>query len=303
MLHLYSVIWRFTGRRQILLILLSFAIAALAAAPLKFQQKIINMLSGGSGDLGPVLVLGAGMFGVILLSLALKWVLGYSSGLLGEDVVRTIRQRLVASARTREDSNLPISAGTLSTAISAEAEEIGGFVGSAFSEPIMQIGTLISVIGFVTATQPRLGIVALAMIIPQIIIVVVTQRQVNRLVGERVRRLRAATNKLTAEDLQAVEQEMLADFDSIYGTRKSIYKWKLSTKFLLSAIGGAGTVTVLLLGGWLVLEGRSDVGTLVAALTALGRLQGPTNVLIAFFRMLSANRVKFDLLQTLMRPQ
>ena len=34
---LYRVIWRITGRQQLLLIALSLTVAALAAAPLKFQ--------------------------------------------------------------------------------------------------------------------------------------------------------------------------------------------------------------------------------------------------------------------------
>lgn len=302
MFQLYATIWRITGPRQIVLILLSVAIAAIAAAPLKFQQEIINMLTDQTGTLEDLVVLGAGMFGVILLSLALKWMLGYRSGLLGEDVIRSIRKRLLTSASARGNTPAAVSAGTLSTAISAEAEDLGSFVGGAFSEPVMQIGTLISVVGFVTATQPRLGIIALAMILPQVLIVVFTQKRVNQLVGERIRVLRASTDKLTIEELDNVETAVLADFDRIYGIRQKVFLWKLSTKFLLSAISGAGTVSVLLLGGWLVYDGQSDVGTLVAALTALTRLQGPTNVLIAFFRMLSANRVKFDLLRTLMAP-
>ena len=302
MFQLYATIWRITGPRQIVLILLSVAIAAIAAAPLKFQQEIINMLTDQTGTLEDLVVLGAGMFGVILLSLALKWRLGYRSGLLGEDVIRSIRKRLLTSASARGNTPAAVSAGTLSTAISAEAEDLGSFVGGAFSEPVMQIGTLISVVGFVTATQPRLGIIALAMILPQVLIVVFTQKRVNQLVGERIRVLRASTDKLTIEELDNVETAVLADFDRIYGIRQKVFLWKLSTKFLLSAISGAGTVSVLLLGGWLVYDGQSDVGTLVAALTALTRLQGPTNVLIAFFRMLSANRVKFDLLRTLMAP-
>ncbi|MBY6091942.1 ABC transporter transmembrane domain-containing protein [Maritimibacter alkaliphilus] len=302
MLRLYSLIWRLTGPRQIFLIIVSFLIAGLAAAPLKFQQDIINMLTDGTGTVDRLLLNGAGMMSVILLSLGLKWVLGYSSGILGEDVIRTIRKRLLHSASEHEADPHHVSAGTLSTAISAEAEELGSFIGGAFSEPVMQIGTLVSVIGFVTATQPRLGLVALAMVLPQVLIVVFTQRQVNRLVGERVCTLRGATDKLTAELLEDVEEAVTADFDRIYGFRQKIFVWKLSTKFLLSTISGVATVTVILLGGWLVLEGRSDVGTLVAAVAALGRLQGPTSVLITFFRQLSVNRVKFDLLHSLMGP-
>ena len=92
---------------------------------------------------------------------------------------------------------------------------------------------------------------------------------------------------------------MLNDFDQIYGARQTMFKWKLSTKFLLSAINAGGTVIVFMLGGFLVLEGRTDVGTVVAATMGLSRLQGPTTFLIAFYREVSANRVKFELLRGL----
>jgi hypothetical protein len=46
-LELYGAIWRVTGRQQLLLIALSVIVAALAAAPLKFQQLVINRLVEG----------------------------------------------------------------------------------------------------------------------------------------------------------------------------------------------------------------------------------------------------------------
>jgi hypothetical protein len=41
----------------------------------------------------------------------------------------------------------------------------------------------------------------------------------------------------------------------------------------------------------------------VAATTGLTRLQGPTAFLIAFYRAVSANRVKFELLRGLLVPE
>jgi len=59
-----------------------------------------------------------------------------------------------------------------------------------------------------------------------------------------------------------------------------MFIWKLSTKFVLSALNGASMIAVLLLGGLLVIDGR---------------IQGPTAFLIAFYRQVSATRVKFEL--------
>ncbi|MVO16101.1 ABC transporter transmembrane domain-containing protein [Parasedimentitalea huanghaiensis] len=300
MLQLYIAIWRVSGGRQLILIVLSVAIAALAALPLKFQQEIVNTLTDGAATINTLFLLGAGMSAAILLSLALKWVMGLRSGILGEDIIRLLRQRLYTqTTRCVTDPNA-IQTGTLTTAISAEAEELGKFAGSAYSEPVVQIGTLISVIGFIASTQPGLGTIALAMIAPQVALVLFTQGRINTLVANRVRILRQATNQISSAEANALEQTVLDEFDHIYETRRRMFIWKLSTKFLLSTINGAGTVSVLMLGGWLVLQGRTDVGTVVAATLGLSRLQAPTAFLIAFYRQVSANRVKFELLRDIL---
>ncbi|WP_170475924.1 ABC transporter transmembrane domain-containing protein [Ruegeria arenilitoris] len=296
MFRLYAAIWRASAGRQIILILLSLAIAALAAVPLEFQRDIINHLTSEEIKTDHLIMLGTGMMGVILLSLVLKWILGFRAGTLGEDLIRLIRQRLLVRAIDVNETGEDVRKGTMTTAISAEAEELGKFAGGAFSDPVVQIGTLISVIGYISSTQPGLGLIAFSMIIPQIIIVLVSQRKVNTFVAERVHILRSATDKLTIGDINELAKEIDVQFDEIFETRRKMFIWKLSAKFLLSVINGAGTVGVLMLGGWLVLNGKTDVGTVVAATSGLGRIQGPTSFLIAFYRQVSANRIKYDLL-------
>ncbi|MEM6659830.1 MAG: ABC transporter transmembrane domain-containing protein [Pseudomonadota bacterium] len=302
MFRLYSAIWRVSAGRQVILILLSIAVAALAAVPLEFQREIINHLTSDDVGAQRLILLGVGMMAVILLSLALKWVLGYRAGTLGEDIIRLIRQRLLRRSADVTETGEDIRKGTMTTAVSAEAEELGKFAGGAFSDPVVQVGTMISVIGYISSTQPGLGLIALSMILPQVIIVLVSQRKVNVFVAERVRILRTANDNLTTADIEAVEHDINAMFDEIYETRRHMFLWKLSAKFLLSVINGAGTVGVLMLGGYLVLDGRTDVGTVVAALSGLGRIQGPTAFLIAFYRQVSANRIKYELLLELFGP-
>ena len=302
MFQLYRAIWRASAGRQIILIILSIAIAALAAVPLEFQRDIINHLTADDVDTEKLIYLGTGMMTVILVSLTLKWFLGYRAGTLGEDLIRMIRQRLLVRSSDLNETGETMRTGTITTAISAEAEELGKFAGGAFSDPVVQIGTLISVIGYISSTQPGLGMIAFSMIVPQIIIVLISQRKVNVYVAERVRILRSSTDRLTTEDINAVARDVEAQFDDIYNTRRRMFIWKLSAKFLLSVINGAGTVGVLMLGGYLVLNGKTDVGTVVAATSGLGRIQGPTAFLIAFYRQVSANRIKYELMLELFGP-
>ncbi len=91
---------------------------------------------------------------------------------------------------------------------------------------------------------------------------------------------------------------MLDDFDEIYETRRQVFKLKLSIKLVLNIINGLGTVGILLIGGFLVIDGKSDIGSVVAALSAMARMMEPWKELITFYRDLSAVRVKFELLLT-----
>jgi ABC-type bacteriocin/lantibiotic exporter with double-glycine peptidase domain len=302
---LYRAIWRVTGRHQFVLIGLSVVIAALAVAPLKFQQLVINSLVYG-GDRQHLAWLCAGLLGVVLLSGALKFALNFQLSVVGERVVLLIRERLYANfvldAAGTPAKDAP-KRGTLVTMLAAEAEFVGSFAGAAIASPLMQVGTLVSVIAFILASQPWLGLLALGVVIPQAAIVIAIQSRINRRVRERVQSLRRASDRISESDLARVEDEVVADFRDIFATRRRIFRLKLSSKFGLSAISAGGMVGILFLGGLLVLEGRSDVGTVVASLTGLTRIEGPWRDLVSFFRTASTVRVKYAMLVRAISPR
>lgn len=304
MTELYGAIWRVTGRQQVLLIALSLLISVLAAAPLKFQQLVINGLVYG-GDVRSLVWLCAGFLSVVLASATLKFALKYRLSLVGERVVLLIRERLytlyVADA-VAGATDLP-RRGTLVTMLSAEAEAVGAFAGAAIATPLMQIGTLVSVLIFIVASQPWLGLLALAVVVPQAAVVMALQSRINRRVRERVQSLRDASDRISDTELVRVEDAVVEDFRDVFETRKRIFLLKLSSKFALSALSAIGVVGVLFLGGWLVLHGRSDVGTVVASLTGLSRIEGPWRDLVAFFRSASTIRVKFTMLKRSIMPR
>ncbi len=300
MLRLYKAIWRHTARQQITLLVLSVIVAALAAVPLDYQKEIINGLSKGI-SYDELLMLGIEMAGIILLSLSIKWLLGYQSGIVGEWVINQIRKVVYTdSVRPAGTPGDGIAKGTLSNLVSTESETIGKFVGNAVAEPVLQWGTMISVIGYIAATQPRLGLIVIAIVVPQAILVLSTQYKINQLVRNRVLLLRKSLNTITNSQLEQVKQSVLDDFDSIYDARRRIFIWKLSTKFILSSLNGLGLVLVLVLGGWLVLEGKSDVGIIVAATVGLNRIQQPWRLLVTFYRNLSAVQVQYELMRNLL---
>jgi ABC-type bacteriocin/lantibiotic exporter with double-glycine peptidase domain len=301
---LYRAVWRVSSREQVVLIVLSLIVAALAAAPLKFQQLVINGLVQG-GDIHRIAWLCAGLLGVSLLSAALKFALNFRLSVLGERIVLLLRERLYANyvSDAGTSASYTPKRGTLVTMLSAESEAVGAFAGSAIASPLMQVGTLISVIAFIFASQPWLGVMALGIVVPQAGIVLAVQRHINHRVRERVQALRDASDRISESDLIRLEDEIGADFRKTFAIRRRIFFLKLSSKFALSAISVAGAVGVLFLGGWLVLHGRTDVGTVVASLTGLTRIDRPWRELVSFFRSASTVRVQYAMLVQAIMPR
>ena len=293
MRELYAAVWRATGRDQLLLILLSLLVGALAALPLKLQQLVINDLVY-DGDLVWLAWLCAGFLAAVLASAGLKFVLGLRQAMVGERTVLRIRKTLYRNA---VDSGEAAEPGTLVAMMAAEAEAVGAFAGGAIATPVLQLGTLVSVIGFIVASQPWLGLLALAVVVPQALIVLGLQERINRRVGERVRALRAVSGRIATGDLAAAEPQIADGLATIYAVRRRIFTLKLSSKLALSAISAAGKVGILFLGGWLVVRGGTDVGTVVASLSGLIRIEGPWRDLVSFFRVASTVRVQYGLLR------
>lgn len=304
MYGLYRTIWRVTKSNQYLLIVLSLCVAALAAAPLKFQQLVINSLVE-RGDIRHLAWLCGGFFAAVLLSATLKFALNFRMSLLGEHAVLMIRQRLYGNyvSDTRSGIEGLPKRGTLVTMLASEAESVGTFAGGSVAVPLMLVGTLVSVVGFITVSQPWLGVIALAVILPQAVIIVGIQGRINARVRERVQALRDATDRISESELLELELRVVEDFDTIYTVRRKIFFLKLSAKFVLSALSAIGAVGILFLGGWFVIEGRTDVGTVVASLTGLARIEGPWRELVGFFRNASTVRVQFAMLVRAISPR
>jgi ABC-type multidrug transport system fused ATPase/permease subunit len=143
----------------------------------------------------------AGILGATLLSATLKFALNYKLSVLGERIVLLIRERLYAEyvGRPATGAAAVPKRGTLVTMLAAEAESVGEFAGSAIAEPLIQVGTLISVITFILASEPWLGVLVFGVVVPQAGIVMALQGRLNQRVRERVQSLRDASDRISGK--------------------------------------------------------------------------------------------------------
>jgi len=75
-----------------------------------------------------------------------------------------------------------------------------------------------------------------------------------------------------------------------------IVRLKFSMNFLMNLINHLEIVGAFLLGGWFILTGQTEVGTVVAFVSAVGRVNDPWGDLVNYFRDLTSIQVKYGLL-------
>lgn len=212
------------------------------------------------------------------------------------------RSRASFRAEERPDETAHKS-GTLVTLISTQAEAVGKFVGDCISTPIVQAGTLLSVLGYMLYTEPRLGLVVLLIAVPQVVGVPMIQRRINVQVRERAHTLLHAGD-LVIDDTKdsrgpggSLASEIGKAFETIYRVRLRVFKLKFGLKFLISALQSIGVFALLFVGGIMVLHGKTEIGIVVAFISGLDRILDPWRELIAFVRSASAAKVQFDLIE------
>jgi ABC-type multidrug transport system fused ATPase/permease subunit len=303
MRELYAFVWRSSASEQIVLIILAIIAAVLATAPLELQRHIINTLAGHEKVENLVWLCGGYLIAALGIG-GLKYLVNIKSASLGEFTIRSLRDDVLRSAapttadpttdETRKDKS-----GALVTTISSQAEAVGKFVGDCISTPIVQAGTLLSVLSYMLYTEPRLGVVVLFIAVPQVLIVPMIQRRLNVYVGERSHTL-VHVGDLMVDPAQrggSSGSQLSKAFETIYLARLHVFKLKFGLKVLISALQSLAVFVLLFAGGIMVLNGKTEIGIVVAFISGLDRVLEPWREMIAFLRSTSSARIQFDLIE------
>jgi len=291
-------IWRVTGRQQVCLTLLAGLVFPLTMAPLELQRRIVNDAIGG-GDMRWLLMLGGAYLGVVLLQGGLKYALRVWRGRVSEQVIRRMRQRLALTAveNARGGRGEAIDEGEMIPMASREVERVGGFVGASFSEPTLQTGILLSIVGYMLVVEPVVALFSLGFFVPQLILVPVMQRVLNRRARDKVRIVRELGERIAERELGVEHCEEHEDqIERIYRNRMSYYRLKFLLKLLTNLFNHLAPISVLVVGGYFVIEGRTTVGTVVAFMTGFERMADPARQLLAHYRLAAEARVQYRLL-------
>ena len=292
---------RVSGRHQLGLLLLSVIVFLLSAAPLEIQRRIVNDAIS-NGAFTPILWLALAYFSVSLLQGGVKLVLNIYRSWVGEMAVLDLR-RLV-SALTADAAQHPNNADAEGTEVSmvlSEVEPIGGFVGISVSEPLLQTGVLVSVFGYLAFLQPLVALLCALAFAPQLVFVPLMQRAINRRSAERIETLRSVGGNIVGQDADA---SVIAIQDGrlqrVFELNMGIFKIKYSMYFLMNLLQHLGVGTALGVGGYFVVKGQMDVGTVVAFVSGLAKVNDPWGDLVDWFREMTLARTRYRLLRDAM---
>lgn len=286
---------RRTGRHQAGLAVLSIAVFLLTAVPLELQRRIVNTIVE-HGTFATILWLAVTYAGVALAEQSLKLALNVYRGWVAEDAVRTLRTRAGTSA-SAVDRATAAETGVEISVVLDEVEPIGGFIGISTSEPLLQGGILLSVLSYMLYLDLGLTLLALAFFLPQLVFVPLLQAAINRRAQSRILTKRGLSGRIVEAAGRSSRQWQWArePILRVFTLNMGIYKLKYTMNLLMNLMHHSAVAVALGVGGWMALEGRIEVGTVVAIVGGMGKLNDPWGDLVNWGRELSVVEVKYRL--------
>jgi ABC-type multidrug transport system fused ATPase/permease subunit len=317
---IFRYIIKHSLRHQIIITVLAFASFPFLYAFYEVPKTIVNQAIQNKGkksefdifgllsvDQVTFLMLLCGLLlGLIVINQAFKYFMNTYQRKTGERMLRRLRFDLyIRVLRFPLPTFRRMSQGEVIPMITAEVEPLGGYIGDAVALPAFQGGQLLTILFFLLIQNWVMAVAACALYPLQLYLIPRLQRQVNQLGKTRVRMVRKVSERVS-ESMQGVQEIHthdtakleLADFSTrlgaIYWVRAQIYDKKFMIKFLNNAIQQLGPLFFYSIGGYLVITGSLDIGTLLAAIAAHKDLAAPWKELLNYYQMKEDARIKYE---------
>jgi ABC-type multidrug transport system fused ATPase/permease subunit len=277
-----------SGRHQQWICRLPGATPTLTAVPQDQQRRIVDDVIA-DGDLALQWWLAALYLAVLLVQGAAKYVLHMYQGWLSESAIRYNRAHLTRIyERHNNAAEGNVHSGEAVSIIGAEIDRLGGFVGEGLSQPVVNGGMLLAIIGYMLVIEPQVALISMVFVLPQILLMPVLQHRINVLMARRVSMMRGFGDRLT--ELPEAEadfngSDMPERLDHIFDNRVRTFLWKFGQKAAVNLLNGVAPLSVLLVGGLMVIEGETTIGVVVAFISGFDRMSTPLRELIAYYRI------------------
>jgi ABC-type bacteriocin/lantibiotic exporter with double-glycine peptidase domain len=85
----------------------------------------------------------------------------------------------------------------------------------------------------------------------------------------------------------------------LFATNMSIYKFKFSMNFSMNLMTQLGYAGIFALGGYYVVTGKTQIGTVVAFISGLAKINDPWSELVDWYRNFKVTQVKYQLIRSI----
>ncbi|MCH7831628.1 MAG: cyclic nucleotide-binding domain-containing protein [Proteobacteria bacterium] len=324
---IFQYIWRNSKGQQLTIMAMTVCSFPFLLMALKLPKAIINDaidgkdfpkdlfdLGLGLGQIEYLLLLCAALFLLIVINIAFSKTINTYKGVSSERMLRRFRYQLYERIlRFPQRHFQKVTPSELSAMVTAEVEPLGFFIGESFAVPVVQGGTMITILYFMMSENPILGFVALSMVPIQAWLIPKMQRKVNALGKERVIKARHLAGRvgescLGVSDVHTNDTSgyMLAELSRrlgvIFAIRVELYEKKFFMKGLNNFLSQLTPLIFYSVGGILIINGELSLGALVAVLAAYARFTTPWRELLKYYQRLQDSRIKYEQLIEQFQP-
>ncbi|MEM7058643.1 MAG: ABC transporter transmembrane domain-containing protein [Pseudomonadota bacterium] len=301
----FSFVWRYSKRDQMIILLLTVISFPLVYLSLEIPKIIINEAISGTDfpkdiagflvDQIPYLLLLCGLYLLLVVAInAIKWAMNVQIGMTGERMLRRLRymlfERVMRFRIQRFRSSKP---GEVIQSILGEIEPLGGFIGEVLATPCFQGGLLVVYVSFIFVQDWILGLAAIALYPIQAWIIPILQRKIVRLNKERAANTRKLADTI-GESVNVINEihtnatprwHMAQVAGRLYentAIRLQLFRRKFTIKFVNNFMNHLTPFFFYSAGGYLVIKGDLDFGSLVAVLAAYKDVAAPWKAVLNY---------------------
>ncbi|WP_244148875.1 ABC transporter transmembrane domain-containing protein [Desulfonatronum thioautotrophicum] len=302
---LFSWVYKRHIKLQLLLLVIICITVASRVLPLELQKNIINDAIGMRNV--DLLLLYSGLYiGFVVLAGALKYVINLLQTYIGQQTLRAMRRDLF-----NHIISLPLPffrktpPGSVINSTVTELNPVGEFIGQAISTPLVNILTFLSIVGFMFYLNPVLAAMSMVIYPATLILLPWLQRRMNNANRRRINSNQAISGVIGesiggVQEIHANASFRLEDrkfkkyLDALYKNTFAVNVYKFGIKFHNNFFQSLGPFILFLVGGYMAIQGRMDIGAIVAFLSAYEKLYDPWKELMEYYQTYQDSRVRYS---------
>jgi len=301
---IYSWIYYKHLKLHALLVLIIFVTVFARVLPLEMQKRIVNEAINLRN--AHLLITYCGIYlAAVLAASALKLLITAVQTLISQRVLSDMRIRLYDHILT-----LPLGffrktqPGMVVTALITEVVPSAEFIGRSIAVPFINILTLLAFTGYLLWLNPLLAVVSMSIYPVVLLLIPMLQKQVNRFNKKRVDVTRKLSS-LIGETITGIHEvhgsgayriESRKHRKLVTRLRKIRIIWSLYTQSIKTAnnlFNNLSPFLIFIIGGFLTMSGRLELGSLVAFLSAQEKLYDPWKELIEFYQVYQDASIRY----------